>query len=73
LALVVDTSIGGRRMARELDTLIARRGKPTTIVSDNGTEMTFHAVFGPTAPGSTGITSRPASRSNTASSRALEL
>jgi len=28
LALVVDTSIGGGRMARELDALIARRGKP---------------------------------------------
>jgi transposase InsO family protein len=51
LALVVDISIGGRRMARELDALIARRGKPTTIVSDNGTEMTSHAVLGPTAPG----------------------
>jgi hypothetical protein len=32
---VVDTSIGGRGLARELDTLIARRGKPVTIVSDN--------------------------------------
>ena len=40
LALVVDTSIGGRRLARELDALIARRGKPAMIVSDNGTEMT---------------------------------
>jgi putative transposase len=38
LALVVDTSIGGGRMARELDTLIARRGKPALIVSDNGTD-----------------------------------
>ena len=28
LALVVDTSIGGRRLARELDALIACRGKP---------------------------------------------
>lgn len=27
-------------MARELDLLIARRGRPHTIVSDNGTEMT---------------------------------
>ena len=48
LALVVDTSIGGRRMARELDALIARRGKPAMIVSDNGTEMTSrrHAGMG---------------------------
>jgi putative transposase len=35
LALVVDTSIGGQRMARELDALIVQRGKPLTIVSDN--------------------------------------
>ena len=40
LALVVDTSIGGHRMARELDVLVARRGRPAMIVSDNGTEMT---------------------------------
>ena len=45
LALVVDTSIGGRRMARELDALIARRGKPALIVSDNGTEMTSRAML----------------------------
>lgn len=45
LALIVDTSIGGARMARELDLLIARRGKPTTIVSDNGTEMTSRAML----------------------------
>jgi putative transposase len=45
LALVVDTSIGGRRLARELDALIARRGKPVTIVSDNGTEMTSRAIL----------------------------
>jgi len=45
LALVVDTSIGGRRMARELDALIAERGKPALIVSDNGTEMTSRAML----------------------------
>jgi putative transposase len=45
LALVVDTSIGGRRLVRELDTLIARHGRPKTIVSDNGTEMTSRAVL----------------------------
>ena len=45
LALVVDTSISGHRMARELDALIARRGKPVTIVSDNGTEMTSRAML----------------------------
>lgn len=45
LALVVDTSIGGQRMARELDRLIARRALPAMIVSDNGTEMTSRAIL----------------------------
>jgi len=45
LALVVDTSIGGWRMARELDTLIARCGRPALIVSGNGTEMTSRAML----------------------------
>jgi len=45
LALVIDTSIGGQRLVRELDALIARRGKPGMIVSDNGTEMTSRAVL----------------------------
>ena len=35
-----DTSISGRRVARELTALIKRRGKPGMIVSDNGTEFT---------------------------------
>ena len=45
LALVVDTSIGGHRMARELDVLVVRRGRPAMIVSDNGTEMTSRAML----------------------------
>jgi len=45
LALVADTSLSGVRMARELDRLIAERGKPKTIVSDNGTEMTSNAIL----------------------------
>lgn len=45
LALVVDTSIGGRRMARELDALLAARGAPALIVSDNGPEMTSQAML----------------------------
>lgn len=45
LALVADTSLSGRRLARELDAVIARRGKPRTIVSDNGTEMTSMAIL----------------------------
>jgi len=35
LALVVDTSLSGWRVARELDRIIAGRGKPLMIVSDN--------------------------------------
>ena len=30
---------------RELDALIARRGRPAVIVSDNGTEMTSRAIL----------------------------
>ncbi len=45
LTLVVDTSISGRRMARELDAIIVRRGQPKMIVSDNGSEMTSRAVL----------------------------
>lgn len=45
LALVVDTSISGRRVARELDAIIAKRKKPLLIVSDNGSELTSHAVL----------------------------
>lgn len=45
LALVVDTSISGKRVARELDRLIAWRGQPAMIVSDNGTELTSTAIL----------------------------
>ena len=45
LAAIPDTSISGMRVARELTHLIARRGKPGMIVSDNGTEFTSHAIF----------------------------
>lgn len=45
LALVPDTSLSGLRMTRELDAIIHQRGKPRTIVSDNGTEMTSIAVL----------------------------
>ncbi len=38
LALVADTSLSGGRLARELDFIIAQRGRPDTIVSDNGTD-----------------------------------
>jgi putative transposase len=45
LALVVDTSIPGIRVARELDKIVAVRGRPGGIVSDNGTEPTSTAVL----------------------------
>ena len=59
LAAVVDTSISGRRVARELTALIERRGKPGVIVSDRrgsendpgivfprrGTEFTSNAIL----------------------------
>ena len=45
LALVADTSLSGLRVARELEVLIARRGKPAMIVSDNGTEFTSNAIL----------------------------
>lgn len=45
LAAVADTSLSGCRTARELDRLIARRGAPKSIVSDNGTELTSNAIL----------------------------
>ena len=45
LAAVADTSLSGKRVVRELEALIARRGKPGIIVSDNGTEFTSSAVL----------------------------
>ena len=45
LALVAGTSLSGLRLSRELNTIMAQRGKPQTIVSDNGTEMTSQAVI----------------------------
>ena len=47
LALVVDTSISGRRVTRELDAIVATHSKPLTILSDNGTELTSHAILRP--------------------------
>ena len=45
LALVADTSLSGRRVARELDEIVRQRGRPETIVSDNGTEYTSNAIL----------------------------
>lgn len=45
LTTIPGTSISGQRAVRELTTLIARRGEPSMIVSDNGTELTSNAIF----------------------------
>jgi transposase InsO family protein len=45
LVAVADTSISGKRVARELTALVARRGRPTVIVSDHGTEFTSNAML----------------------------
>lgn len=45
LAAIPDTSISGRRVARELTEIVARRGKPGVIVSDHGTEFTSNAML----------------------------
>ena len=45
LCLVADTSLSGARVARELDLVMARRGRPTGCLSDNGTELTSMAIL----------------------------
>jgi putative transposase len=50
---VIDTSLSGRRVVRELSAIAKRRGLPCMVVSDNpvlneavgGTELTSHAVL----------------------------
>ena len=84
LALIADTSLSGARVARELAALFGARGKPITVVSDNGTEFTSNAILTfaddhkidwPSPLGSNQwrpnvSASRPASRPRTPSSRA---
>ena len=45
LCLVADTSLSGLRVGRELDAIIAERGRPAMCVSDNGTELTSMAML----------------------------
>lgn len=45
LSLVVDTSLPGQRVVRELERLRLLRGTPKCIISDNGTELTSRAVL----------------------------
>ena len=42
---IVDTSIGGYRVARELDKIVEFRGKPKAIVCDNGPEFTSGKMY----------------------------
>lgn len=45
LGLVVDISLTGLRVVRELDRIVELRGCPRMIVSDNGTELTSNAIL----------------------------
>ena len=45
LATVVDTSLSGIRVARELDRIVDMRGLRYMVVSDNGTELTSNAML----------------------------
>jgi putative transposase len=45
LGAIPDVSISGVRVARELTAIVAHRGKPGMIVSDNGTELTSNAIL----------------------------
>jgi putative transposase len=45
LALVVDNSLSGIRVARELDRVVEMRQTPCMVVSDNGTELTSRAIL----------------------------
>jgi putative transposase len=45
LALIADTSLPGLRIVRELDAIVATRGRPAMCVSDNGTELTSRAAL----------------------------
>lgn len=45
LKIVIDTSLSGQRVARELSELMQEKGKPEEIISDNGTEFTSRAIL----------------------------
>ena len=69
LATVVDTSLSGIRVARELDIIAELRGYPCMIVSDNGTELTSNAIL--KWQRLNGITSHQVNSCRTALSKAL--
>lgn len=45
LKIVVDTSLSGHRVAKELERLLQEKGAPAEILSDNGTEFTSRAIL----------------------------
>ena len=45
LRCIVDTSLSGRRVVRELSAIAERRGLPCMVVNDSGTELTSPAVL----------------------------
>lgn len=45
IKIAVDTSLSGQRVCEELEQVVAARGKPDRILSDNGTEFTSTAVL----------------------------
>ena len=71
LALEVDTSMGSRRVTRVLEGIIAERGVPQAIRSDNGPEFTVAAFSGVVrwSGRSSWCTSSRASRCRTRTSR----
>lgn len=45
LGIVVDSSLSGRRVCKELSLLMSLYGKPTGLISDNGPEFTSNQVL----------------------------
>jgi len=71
LTPVADASLSGLRVGRELDAIVARRGKPAIRVSDNGAELTSMTILcWLQKAASTDTTSPPVTRSRMPSSRA---
>lgn len=50
LTMIADTALSALRVTREPDALIGLRGKPITVVSANGTDLTSMAVRFPSEP-----------------------
>jgi putative transposase len=70
LATVIDTSLGGVRVVRELERLVIERTVPQVVVSDNDTELTSGVVLRWATGRLAGHYSNPASRCRTPSSKA---